>query len=282
MKRGINIGALTLLFSILITLSAHSQVTIGMQSAPLQGVLLELKQSDVSADDANSSGGMMLPRVNLSAMSSLDPILQGADATNPSIQIKYAGLIVYNATTTAPFAKGLYSWDGTQWRRMSSVMAENGLVLSVDTIQLGGDLTQSTIVNQNSYNLQFQGAGKFSVGNTSPTANSARFEVDGASANVAAFSAGSSATIDFSKSNLVYTTANAGDFTLQNLKDGATYTLAVQGTASGTSTFNATNTAGATVTCKLLNNSATVSGKDTLYTIIVMGTIAYIYVSPGF
>jgi hypothetical protein len=47
---------------------------------------------------------------------------------------------------------------------------------------------------------------------------------------MAAFNAGASTTIDFSQSNMAYTTANTRNtFTLNSLKDGAPYTLAVQG-----------------------------------------------------
>ena len=103
-------------------------------------------------------------------------------------------------------------------------------------------------------------------------------EVNGAATNKTAYNAGSGTTIDFSKSNLAYTTANAGNtFTLQNMKDGGTYTLAVQGATSGTAAFTATD-----ITVKIVNTQATVAGKHTLYTIIVMGTTAYVYVASGF
>jgi len=160
--------------------------------------------------------------------------------------------------------------------------ASNGLTKSTNDVQLGGVLTKATVVDQSTFNMQFAGTGKFSVGATAPTTSSARFEVDGASANTKAFNAGSGTTINFANSNLAYTTASASAFVLQNLKDGATYTLAVQGATSGTSTFTATNTANAAVSCRVLNNRATVAAKHTLYSIVVMGTTAYIYVSTGF
>jgi hypothetical protein len=78
-------------------------------------------------------------------------------------------------------------------------------------------------------------------------------------------------TIDFSQSNLAYTGANPGNtFTLQNIKDGGTYTLAVRGSGTGTSQFQATN-----FTFTSLGNYAATSGKHTLYTFVVMGTVVY-------
>jgi hypothetical protein len=76
---------------------------------------------------------------------------------------------------------------------------------------------------------------------------------------------------------LAYTTASAGAFTLTNIKDGGTYTLAVQGTTSGTASFTAT-----TFTFRLVNNVATIAGRQTLYTFIVMGTTVYVYMTTGF
>ena len=148
-------------------------------------------------------------------------------------------------------------------------------------MELGGTLTKATEITSAGFNLYTTGTGKVSIG-AAPTANSAKFEVSGAAANTEAFSAGSSRTIDFSKSNLAYTTASAGAFTLNNLKNGGAYTLAVQGATSATSTFTAKNIAGTTLTVKIVNSIATVASTHTLYTILVMGTTAYVFVNTGF
>jgi hypothetical protein len=183
--------------------------------------------------------------------------------------------------------------DGSGWAPAADeqglTSASNGLTVSGSGVKLGGFLSEkTTITTPPNAPLVVDGPGGFYYGGPGkvgirmqPTATSATFEVYGAIANDAPISA-SGQTIDFSESNLAYTTASAGAFTLSNLKSGATYTLAVQGTTSGTSTFTATNTAGAPLTVKILNNAATVSGKHTLYTIIVMDTTAYISVASGF
>jgi hypothetical protein len=116
--------------------------------------------------------------------------------------------------------------------------------------------------------------GNVGIGTSNPTS---RLEVDGAATNTTAFNAAAGTTIDFSRSNLAYTTASAGAFTLTNIKDGGTYTLAVQGTTSGTASFTAT-----TFTFRLVNNVATIAGRQTLYTFIVMGTTVYVYMTTGF
>ena len=91
------------------------------------------------------------------------------------------------------------------------------------------------------------------------------------------YNAGNGTAIDFTQSHLAYTTASAGAFALTGLKDGGTYTLAVQGTASGTASFSQTD-----ITFHIVNNAATTAGKHTLYTFIVMGSNAYVWMTKGF
>jgi hypothetical protein len=116
--------------------------------------------------------------------------------------------------------------------------------------------------------------GNVGIGTTSPTS---KLEVNGAATNTTAFNAAAGTSVDFSKSNLAYTSASAGAFTLTNLKDGGSYTLAVQGTTSGTASFTSTG-----FTFRSVNNGATITGKQTLYTFIVMGTTVYFYMAAGF
>lgn len=111
------------------------------------------------------------------------------------------------------------------------------------------------------------------VNNTNPIS---RFEVNGAITNKSAFNAVAATTIDFSMSNLAYTTANPGAFTLINIKDGGEYTLSVRGTAAGTATFTATG-----FTFKSVSNGVTTAGFETLYKFSVIGTIVYIEMIKG-
>jgi hypothetical protein len=113
------------------------------------------------------------------------------------------------------------------------------------------------------------------------TAGGASLEVNGASTNTTAFNASSGTSIDFTKSNLAYTTASAGNFTLTGMKDGGTYTLAVQGATSGTAAFSGSNPSSTSFTFKSVNNAATTASKHTLYTFIVMGTTVYFSMVTG-
>lgn len=133
----------------------------------------------------------------------------------------------------------------------------------------------SGVVSQDNSNFYFDATNhRLGIGTTSP---GSKLEVNGAATNKVAYSAGSGTSIDFTLSNLAYTTASPGAFTLTGLKDGGTYTLAVQGTTSGTASFTQSG-----LTFLSVNNNATTSGKQTLYTFIVMGTTVYFYMNPGF
>jgi hypothetical protein len=172
MKKCVKIGFITLSIFLSTMFSATSQVTIGIISQPLDGTLLDLKESNELNGGFNSQKGLMLPRVTLTNVYTLSPILSGADLNDANLKPKYTGLIVYNVNTTTPFEKGLYSWNGTQWSLLSPISAANGLNLSNATIRLGGNLTQNTTVNLDNKNLIFDtsGGGKVGIGTSLPTA----------------------------------------------------------------------------------------------------------------
>jgi hypothetical protein len=115
------------------------------------------------------------------------------------------------------------------------------------------------------------------IGTNAPTS---RLEVNGSSTNTTSFNALSSRTIDFSQSNLAYTEAGPGAFTLSNIKDGGTYTLSVRGPnpTGATSTF----TVSSIFIVKGPNrNSPTTADSETLYTFLVIGGYVYVYMATG-
>jgi hypothetical protein len=115
--------------------------------------------------------------------------------------------------------------------------------------------------------------GNIGIGTTAPVS---RLEVNGSSTNTTAFNAAAGTSIDFTRSNLAYTTASAGAFTLTGIKDGGSYTLSVQGATAGTASFTATG-----FTFRNVNNGVTTANRHTLYTFIVMGTNVYFYMVTG-
>ena len=140
------------------------------------------------------------------------------------------------------------------------------------------EVGQANTVNTSSSPLfNVLGNGNVGIGTSTPTS---RLEVNGAATNTTSFNAGAGTTIDFSRSNLAYTTASPGNtFTLSNLKDGGTYTLAVQGKTAGQASFTITGFTASNI--KSPNNGLTAEGKETLYTFMVMGTFVYFYMTTG-
>jgi hypothetical protein len=171
--------------------------------------------------------------------------------------------------TIAGYVLTASSTDGTaEWREASGGIEELGTITT--SSNANGATVSGTTLLLAAANGDFGGV---LTSGTQTIAGQKSFKA--AVTNLEAYNAGSSTTIDFSQSNLAYTTANPGNtFTINNIKNGGTYTLAVQGNGSipsGTPTFsNASFT-----WISMGGKSATVAGKQTLYTFMVMGTTVY-------
>jgi hypothetical protein len=150
-----------------------SQVTIGSGAEPGKAALLDLKTKPADANnvtiEAGKPGGLILPRVQLTKLNTLDPFINSTSSeewTNLGKQADnkkfHTGMMVYNLTDDATFKPGIYFWDSSQWVAAKStatvVGANNGLSKSGDDIQLGGTLSANTTVNPNGKSLEFSGA----------------------------------------------------------------------------------------------------------------------------
>jgi hypothetical protein len=116
-----NFGFL-LLFACLFleTATVSAQVTVGSRLEAARGALLDLKTQlpDATRNVTSTSGGLLLPRVELSDPKdfSLIPNL------NTDLK-KYTGLLVYNLNVdeTLSLEKGIYQWDGEKWRKLNKI-----------------------------------------------------------------------------------------------------------------------------------------------------------------
>ena len=231
--------------------------------------------------NATTSRGL----VRAGAGTSANPFTLGIADDGISSAMISSGAVTYTKLSVSGASSGqILKFDGTAWAPASGGLesATNGLTANGNAVKLGGTLAENTSIAQSGYNLYTSGSGKVGIG-AAPTATSSKFEVNGAATNTDAYDAGSSTTIDFSFSNLAFTAASAGNtFTLNNLKSGGTYTLAVQGLAGGEASFLAFNTAGDPLDVPILNNEDVSAGNHALYTILVIGTTAYVFVNTGF
>jgi hypothetical protein len=172
----------------------------------------------------------------------------------------WSSISVGTITTTSNAAGATIS--GTTLT-LAAADATNGGVLTTGTQTIAGNKTFSGTLSTTSLTL---------TGNLSGTSASFSKAVTGAPAG-----AFSGLSIDFTNSNLAYSSiSQAGPlFNLIGLKDGGTYTLAWQGTLNrGGSTASFTSP-DATLAFRSLGNYPVVSGKDAIYTFVVIGTRVY-------
>ncbi|MFT4222014.1 MAG: hypothetical protein QM631_03515, partial [Dysgonomonas sp.] len=121
MRNKVILIALLILYGI----NLSSQVTIGMGEAPIDGALLQLKESKVADDGANATKGFGFPRVELTDGKNLYPMFYDNSTSGPTSDYQgtgkdaldktHTGLVVYNTNNASPFQKGLYIWDGSLW-----------------------------------------------------------------------------------------------------------------------------------------------------------------------
>lgn len=99
-----------------------SQVTIGSTDAPAIGATLDLKSmnppdgnTDPLKNETSKMGGLILPRVNLKDLNTLDPFV--ATPNDLDVKKKHTGLVVYNVkdNSAASLKRGVYYWDGQKW-----------------------------------------------------------------------------------------------------------------------------------------------------------------------
>jgi len=101
---------LSLLFSIA---KLSAQVTIGGETAPQKGALLDL--------NSTFKGGLLLPNVELSELGKIPDSFTDTEVHNLDVAYDLTGLIVYNTVRSdaAHLQKGIYMWDGEYWRLLA-------------------------------------------------------------------------------------------------------------------------------------------------------------------
>jgi hypothetical protein len=218
---------------------------------------------------SNNGLSAMIRRGGASTQTPANLILQktsGADAATHGAVVAgdFVGRILFsasngtsyplNGTDIVGYAAGLQSASNNGGGILFRTVPQNSVTQSLERMR----------IDEN---------GNVGVGTTTPVS---RLEVNGAATNTTAFNAAAGTSIDFTRSNLAYTTASAGAFTLTGIKDGGSYTLSVQGATAGTASFTATG-----FTFRNVNNGVTTANRHTLYTFIVMGTNVYFYMVTG-
>lgn len=109
---------------ILICSQTKAQVTVGCDSSPNRGSLLDLKQND--NQNENSSKGLLLPRVALEDVVKMGPCIQ-SDLAQSTDKQSHIGLVVYNVTDSISvgLCPGVYIWMGDTWSRLPEACKSN-------------------------------------------------------------------------------------------------------------------------------------------------------------
>lgn len=145
----------------------HAQITIGTGEPAAKGALLQLKNRDGITDgSANADKGLILPRIALTDLNSLNDIDGITTTTDP---LKYVGMIIYNpiqyTNNCMSIATGTYVWDGDQWNLLAGTGSKeaNSTIEDLECLQqilddnpyntLGWNIDLSNIDNPDNYNL---------------------------------------------------------------------------------------------------------------------------------
>jgi hypothetical protein len=157
------------------------------------------------------------------------------------------GLVIFNTNTN-----GLEVRTSSAWVKL--VVPTDNVANVTGTIAIANGGTGSS--TQNFVDLT-----------TSQTINGTK-QFQKAPSNAAAFNAANSTSIDFSQSNLAYTSAGgtAPAYTLHNLKDGGAYTLALTSTSnSGVAAFTASG-----FTVKYMGTVSMTAGKNHIFSFLFL------------
>jgi hypothetical protein len=105
--------------------SIKAQITIGSTHESAVGALLDLKNQLPDSENVTSTtGGLLLPRVNLNGINdfSLIPSITAAQKKD------HTGLLVYNLKVDEKLSleKGIYQWDGGKWKKLDKVTKTEG------------------------------------------------------------------------------------------------------------------------------------------------------------
>jgi len=110
----------------MLPVSIFSQVSVGSTNPPEKAALLDIKTLDIKNTSPlepttdNMGGGLLLPRVILTAKSS--PFFISND--DPKLDVKkkrITGMLVYNLKNTSDgLTSGVCIWDGSEWKNIAS------------------------------------------------------------------------------------------------------------------------------------------------------------------
>lgn len=253
--------------SALILSSATMKAQVGINTEEPKATL----EVQVRSVDTGTPEGVIVPRLTGVQLKAKDPVYT-AEQTDAIVYVTdVSGMGAPSAKTVNVTSVGYYYFDGAVWQAMKDAPA-------TEPWYVQGTTTQATSNAQSIYE-----SGKVGIGDYSASTIISKLEVNGAATNKNSLPA--AATVDFTLSNLAYSAAAA--VTLTGLKDGGTFTLAstYPGGSSGfefpTLSLSAigNNTINGIAYPEGVPTAKTSSKQTVLYSIVCIGTTAYIYIT---
>jgi hypothetical protein len=234
-----------ILFSFCV-LPVFSQLGAGTTSPSPRAIL------DLTATDK----GFLLPRMTSTQRIAILP----NDTTDKGLQ-------VFDTDTNS-----IWFWDGTSWiqRNVKNIYDMNGDISPTVATNRTVNFTSGGSLNFDSNTLFIDATNnRVGIGTNTPTST---FEVNGSASNATAINAGTTLPINFTSSNLAYSTSTATTISLSGIKDGGSYTLVFPATnLNTTATFTSTG-----FTFYYLGTVVRTNTKRHIYNFIVMGTSVYV------
>ena len=228
--------------------------------------------ADINFSSGNVGIGTATPSYGLDVNGTFrsTSVSTGNMSSSGKVSLGYSSATMTDFSNTALyFNSGSSSYAGIGWAGISAYNSFLGRRVGGDEI-IYGTLAGAAVVER----VRFSTAGIAVTGKVTTTGD---VEVGGTMVGKAATDNTSGTTINFSSGNLQYTTDSCQAYTLTNMRDGGSYTFAVQGTSSATCSFTH---AGFTVHMPP-DHEATTASKHTIYTFLVMGTHIYVSWIPG-
>jgi hypothetical protein len=216
--------------------------------------------------------------------------------SSSSVAAGSAGAVQINTGNVIDADSSYFVWDKTNHRLGIGSTTPAAALDVVGAVNSSGALTAATVIPSGSTvptngmylpaankvgfatnataALVIDSSQNVAIGSTTPSVN---LDVTGTILS-RVNNAGSATAIDWSTSNVAYTSANCGAMTFTNMQDGGSYTLVVTGATSGTCSFSQSG-----LTFKLpVGHGATTANKHTLYSFIRAGSNVYVTWIPGY
>lgn len=111
---------------------SYGQVVIGGATYPVEGALLDLKEYKANAENVTAAKGLLFPRVKLTSLTSLVPLVEVETTENKK---EHIGLQVYHIGDNEITA-GLKVWDGAKWTGGGNEKQEQWIYMPAFPIQM--------------------------------------------------------------------------------------------------------------------------------------------------